>query len=347
MTIEKKKFGGMIATGFDPQTKKKIKLNKNDLAFSHGRSAMIWLVKNENFNSCIMCNYTWPAIPTLMKKLKLKISFFDLFEKKIEEKILKLEGRVLVIIPVFYGFKPWIDYKKLEKKFGNKIFVLIDAAQTAYGHLEYKSPKNGAILSCPHKSLGVNDGGILRFKKINDKQKKNYDLLKREKIFLLIKKNSRILLNSNDSIKEKKGLKISKKLEENWNSFPPKKMSIKSLNKFRSISPLKHRIDRLKNYKYLYKHLKRYFINSKELKLGTPFGYPLLFKKRDALIKILHKDRVFATGLWSNNPYISKKFKNSYYFKKNFLTIPVDQRYDINDLVILVQRVKDALKKIK
>ena len=38
------KFGGMISGDCDHKTKKNLRLNNNHLFFSHGRSAMIWLV---------------------------------------------------------------------------------------------------------------------------------------------------------------------------------------------------------------------------------------------------------------------------------------------------------------
>ena len=44
------------------------------------------------------------------------------YEKSLGKKIQMLDGKVLVIIPVFYGFKPWIDYISLQNKFKNKIF---------------------------------------------------------------------------------------------------------------------------------------------------------------------------------------------------------------------------------
>ncbi len=204
MKIFRQKFGGMICGNYDDKSTKKLHARTNDLHFSHGRSAMIWLVNNSNFNSCLMCSYTWPAIPSLMKKLKLKINFYDLFEKKIQKKIQSMEGKVLLIVPVFYGFRPWIDIEKISKKFKDKIFILIDAAQTAYGHLDYKIPKNGAILSCPHKSLSTNDGAILSFRKLNNNLMMNYNKLKKEYSFTLIKHKTRKLLNSNNLKLEKK-----------------------------------------------------------------------------------------------------------------------------------------------
>ena len=130
-----------------------------------------------------MCAYTWPAIPNLMKKLDLKIDFYDLFEKNIEKRLNKMEGKVLLIVSVFYGFKPWLDLIKLSKKFNKKIYILIDSAQTAYGHLEYSVPKNGAILSCPHKSLSTNDGAVLAISELSKNLLLSYKSLKEKKFY--------------------------------------------------------------------------------------------------------------------------------------------------------------------
>ena len=51
MKIFRQKFGGMICGNYDDKSTKKLHARANDLHFSHGRSAMIWLVNNSNFNS--------------------------------------------------------------------------------------------------------------------------------------------------------------------------------------------------------------------------------------------------------------------------------------------------------
>ena len=347
MKILKQKFGGMISGDYDHKLKKNTRLKKNHLFFSHGRSAMIWLVQNLKFDSCLMCAYTWPAIPNLMKKLDLKIDFYDLFEKNIEKRLNKMEGKVLLIVSVFYGFKPWLDLIKLSKKFNKKIYILIDSAQTAYGHLEYSVPKNGAILSCPHKSLSTNDGAVLAISKLSKNLLLSYKSLKREKNFTIIKNKSRKFLNSNKLNLENKGIQLSKKLEESWQSFPPRKISNKSYKNFLKIDPIEHKSRRIKNYKILSPFMKKRFKKIKNLKLGTPFGYPVLTKKRDHLIKELHKSRVFATKLWFNNNYIINKYPIALKFKKEFLAFPLDQRYKANDLNEMKKRIDIVIKKIK
>lgn len=343
MKIKNIKFGGMIAENCDKKLTKKKLLKNNELPFSHGRSAIIWLVRNNKFDNCLLCNYTWPAIPDLMKKLKLKVDFYDLFEKSIFKKLTKKKGKTLLIIPIFYGFKPWIDYLKLEKKLNNDVHILLDGAQTAFAYNQYKLPKNGSILSCPHKSLGVNDGAVLKINNLSIIQRKDYNLLKRENKFSYYKKISRQLINSGDKKLEKRGLKVSIELEEKWPSIPEKKISIKSLNKLITISQQAHIKERIKNFNFLKKKFEPYKVLPNNLELGCPFGFPMLHKKRDKLLKLLHKQRVFATSLWSKNKHANSRYKNSMIFTKQFLALPLDQRYSLDDLSEMAKRVKKAL----
>ena len=90
--------------------------------------------------------------------------------------------------------------------------------------------------------------------------------------------------------------------------------------------------------------MKEKFTNINNLKLGTPFGYPILTKKRDDLIRELHKRRIFATKLWFNNQYINKNYPIALKFKKEFLAFPLDQRYEATDLDEMKKRINMVLK---
>ena len=45
----------------------------------------------------------------------LEIDFYDLFEKNSEKKLKKMQGQTLLIVSVFYGFKPWLDLLRISK----------------------------------------------------------------------------------------------------------------------------------------------------------------------------------------------------------------------------------------
>ena len=110
--------------------------------------------------------------------------------------------------------------------------------------------------------------------------------------------------------------------------------------------PKKHKKLRINNFEYMKKNLKKIFKPIDKLDPICPFGYPILFKKREKLLKELYKKRIFATSLWDKNKYITKKYKNSYLYKKNFLALPLDQRYSYKDLDEMMMKIKKIVKRI-
>ncbi|MEK9662655.1 MAG: hypothetical protein VW644_13150, partial [Alphaproteobacteria bacterium] len=64
-------------------------------------------------------------------------------------------------MPCLFGDRPWLDVEALAARLGARATVLVDAAQTAFGHLHLAVPANGAVLSCPRKTLDLPDGAVL------------------------------------------------------------------------------------------------------------------------------------------------------------------------------------------
>lgn len=339
------KFGGIIPSEIDKIKITKTKYNSNHLFFSHGRSAMIWLIKNHNFDASILCAYTWPAIPRLMKKYSLKNYFFDFNETKIDKLINSIDGKILVIIPLFYGSRPILNYKKISNKYKDKIHLLLDGAQTSFAHLDYDIPINGSILSCPHKSTSLNDGSILYLKNYNKKMKKNYSNLKEEFRFSEIKKKSRQLMSLNSEIKENKGLSLIKSLEEKWKSDPPMKMNSKNKKKFMYIDEINHKKIRRRNFFYFKKLLNNFLPPIINFKNETPFAYPTLVNNRSSLLKKLHKHKIYATALWYDASINKNNFPKAYEYKKKLIAFPIDQRYSIKDISIMAILIKRLITK--
>ena len=252
MSLElSKRFGGAITLGCDRILSNPRILPNEALYFSHGRAAMIWLLHNAGkFDSAAVCAYTWPEIPNMMKRYNCEIGTYDFMQKDIVDLIKGLPGRCLVIVPVFYGYDPWIDYKSLALELGDKAFVLLDAAQTAFGFDDYSAPSGGAVLSCPHKATAINDGAVLVMDQITESESLEYKRLQAGNQFYLIKKEGRTLLDSGDEKKERKGIELVTQLEETWCSDPPQRMTNKSYRELLYIDADSHAVIRRQNYKY-------------------------------------------------------------------------------------------------
>ena len=189
-----KRFGGTITLGSDPVLPSQRSFPSDFMFFSHGRSAMNWIMHNAGkFQSAAVCAYTWPEIPRMMERHNCVVGYFDFMQKEILGLIESLPGRCYIVVPVFYGFQPWIDYQSLARELGDKAFVLLDAAQTAFGFENYSPPVGGAVMSCPHKATSLNDGAVLVMHQINEKELIEQQGLKPAREFHFIKKQSRKL----------------------------------------------------------------------------------------------------------------------------------------------------------
>lgn len=341
----KKKYGGIIPLGVDPIKKKITKNYSKNLYFSHGRSAMIWLLKNYNFDAAILCAYTWPAIPRLINKYSLKNYFYDFYEKNIDHLIESIEGSILLIVPIFYGSRPLLNYKRISQKYKNKIHLLLDGAQTSFAHIDYAVPTNGSILSCPHKSTSLNDGAILFSKSFNKKMIANYNNLKEGIKFSKIKKKSRKLMSLNNKQKELEGLLLIKSQEEVWKSDPPRKMTNISKKTLFYLDAKKHKLIRRRNFFYLKKLLNDILPPLLDFKKGTPFAYPTIVNNRATFLKKLHNNNVYATALWYDIKLNKKKFPYAYKFSKKLIAFPIDQRYSLKDLKLMAKIIKLSLSK--
>tara|TARA_B100001123_G_scaffold438229_1_gene572672 strand:+ start:4343 stop:5371 length:1029 start_codon:yes stop_codon:yes gene_type:complete len=340
-----KRYGGTITMDCDPLLKTPRSFLKNHLFFSHGRSAMIWLLHNYGpFSSAAVCAYTWPEIPTMMERYNLKIGLFDFGQKEILNVIKSLPRPRLIIVPVFYGFKPWIDYLTLNNEIENNDFILVDAAQTAFGFENYELPNSGAVMSCPHKATALNDGSVLALDDISNEKLLLQKKLESAEAFSSIRKASRLLLNTNDPYKEKIGISLVEKLEEKWPSDPPQKITNKSLIELSLLDKIEHERIRRENYKVLNGLLKDHFTPAVSEKSGVPFAYPLLTNNRDVIIEKLKQKRVFATPLWPNARLNKLEHPKAALFSNQLMALPIDQRYNIDDMENLAKIVLSIIK---
>lgn len=85
------------------------------------------------------------------------------------------------------------------------------------------------------------------------------------------------------------------------------------------------------------------FGNMNELKLKSVYGafmYPLLIQNGAAVRKELQKERIYIPTLWPNVLEECPSNSLEYHYAADILPIPVDQRYEIEDMKYLVEVIK-------
>lgn len=106
---------------------------------------------------------------------------------------------------------------------------------------------------------------------------------------------------------------------------------------------------RRRNYAYLYDQLSGYsnikiLFNKSLLNENIPIGFPILIKDRDNIKIKLREKSIYCPAHW---PILNEKWVNNYQesiqLASNILTLPIDQRYDINDLDRLVYEINNLL----
>ena len=76
---------------------------------------------------------------------------------------------------------------------------------------------------------------------------------------------------------------------------------------------------------------------------NAPFSLPILVENRDEVQGLLAKDGVYAPVLWPISEEAKKVCATSKMMGEEMLSIPIDQRYDWNDMELIAERILKVL----
>lgn len=123
---------------------------------------------------------------------------------------------------------------------------------------------------------------------------------------------------------------------------PIKKMSRLTENLLCAIDYKEIETRRNKNFEFLHKMLGS--INKLNLTLpNAPYMYPLYIEDGEKIRSQLQTKKIYIPTLW---PAVFKRCNErelEYDMAKNILPLPVDQRYDLSDMIYLVNTIKNLI----
>ena len=210
------RFGGELPLGCDRLLRRPQRLPRESLCFSHGRAALVWLLKARGpFRSAAVCAYTCPTVPRLFASLGLRLGFFDHDDPDPTKVVETLPGRCLVLLLAPFGMEPWCSAAGLAGILGDKAMVVIDAAQTAFGHLDFAPPPGGAVLSGPRKAVAIGDGAVLRLGRVLATERRSVATLALPRISAM-RQRARSILAEADEAREREALALLRKSERAW-----------------------------------------------------------------------------------------------------------------------------------
>ena len=123
---------------------------------------------------------------------------------------------------------------------------------------------------------------------------------------------------------------------------PIKRMSKLTENLLHSFDYDMIKNKRTENFRYLHEHLS--CINKLTLDLVEGgYMYPLMIENAEKVRKQLQKKKIYIPILWPSVFSMCKKEEKEYYMADNILPLPLDQRYDINDMQYIIEEILNEI----
>lgn len=307
--------------------------------FLSGRSAFLgtvkYMFKKKNINKieipCFLCK----SIVTTLKKNKINYTFYKI-DKNFNLKP-NLKKNVLTLLVNYFS----INTKNIEKLIlnnKNHSFILDASHVFLNNNFNFKPEKNLSHFYSLRKFSPIIAGGS-SVSNINKKKSLKYEKIFKENINLKNKRQKYFqskhgkINNKFENFMVKEFLKHESIIAQNDNLRIPKILP----NFINTVNWELIRSKRRRNFTHIFKLLKKKFtiVNYNNLqKHVTPLFLILdVGEKRNQLRKYLFSKRIFAPIHWSKIKHINyKNYKIEKKMSENFLSIPIDQRYNLSDM---------------
>ncbi|MEO5949568.1 MAG: hypothetical protein ABIP74_04120 [Candidatus Saccharimonas sp.] len=261
-----------------------------------------------------------------LKKLNIEYALYSI-DKNFE--IIdrpKLKMGEIILYTNYFGMKD--KYANLLSKLYKDSLVL-DCSQAYY----FKPLKTGYTFYSPRKFFGVSDGGLLASDKLLDQ-----DFERDVSSGRIEHLTKRLELGAQAGYSD---FRVNDgKLSDN----PIKRMSVLTQRILSNIDFDMARKKRRKNAVYL--HAKLGSINQLNVDPGAASSlmvYPFLIDNQ-SIREYLITNKVFTALYWPNVLEWCKEDELEYYLSKNLLPLPIDQRYNTDDMEYIIKTLREGLE---
>lgn len=297
--------------------------HENGIALNCGRGALEYLCKAKKIKKLHLPYFLCSSVSNLCKKIGIEYTYYHIdkdFKPLFQHELCDDEWLYVVN---FYGQLNNDYLGDLKKQFDR---IIVDNAQSYF-----QLPVVGVdtLYTC-RKYFGVTDGAFLYTDAQLEREIPRDESFGRMHFLL-----GRYERSANEFYDE---YVANNKL---FATEPVKKMSCLTENLLRGIDGKMIAKKRQNNFEYLNVALRE--IN--ELKLKSVYGafmYPLLIEDGVAIRKILQKEKIYIPTLWPNVMEECNPNSLEYRYAADILPIPVDQRYDKEDMKYLVEVIKSV-----
>lgn len=233
--------------------------------------------------------------------------------------------------------KKWVLYlnyfgicdQNLSKIYNDYENIVIDNS-----HAFYTMPqKDIDTFYSPRKFFGIPDGGYVYPKeKLSDDFKKDVSIQRMDYLLRRIEFSAQA------------GYLEFRKVAKELSNLPIMKMSNLTAYLLKNIQYEHARIQRKQNFIFLHTELAKY----NEIKISenfdslNPLCYPLLIKQGNIKEKLI-KEKIYLPTYWESVKKNVSTESFEYILSERMLALPIDQRYNIDQMRFIVNTLKDIL----
>jgi hypothetical protein len=294
------------------------------IALNTGRNALEYILRIRKYSTIYLPYYTCEVLLEPLKKLNVHYQFYHIDEDLDPIIDFNIDERSCLLYTNYFGLKTE-TVKKLAKEVKN---LIIDNAQAFFC-----KPINGCdtFYSC-RKFFGVPDGAYLNITTtlgLNLKQDQSVDrfshLIKSidiniEEGYADYIKNNNVLCNNEI-----------------------KKMSVLTENILSSIDYEECADIRRKNFAYLDEHLgSENILRINFSAEDVPMVYPLLVEDPSVKQQLINQ-KIFVATYWPNVYEWASDDSYEYFLAKNLVSLPIDHRYSLVDMKMIVKVLKPLI----
>jgi hypothetical protein len=291
------------------------------IALNTARNAFEYVLKVRHYKKIYIPYFTCEVMLEPIKKLKIEYEFYyinqylePLFDYK---KIQPEEG---FLYTNYFGLKD-----KFICDLGIKVSnLIIDNAQSFFSQ-----PLNGVdTFYSPRKFFGVSDGAYLYCnKQINE-------VLEQD---ISYKRMSHLLIRSDENAEL--GYDEFSKNDSSLINQPIKQMSNLTHKILASVDYESVKSKRIKNFEYLHQFLKnRNLLKMEKSNMQVPLVYPF-WTKDVTLKKKLIENKIYCATYWPNVTQWCKEDSIEAQLARELIHLPIDQRYDLKDMINILKYV--------
>lgn len=314
MEQKQKAIGGY----FELELPKGEEYHKNALALNTGRNCLEYILQLRGYKKVFLPYYTCEVILEPFKKLNIDYEFYHINKDFTLKDDIQLQDNEALLYTNYYGLQE--EYtKKLAKKYSTRL--IIDNTQAFY----CLPIKDVDSFNTCRKFFGVSDGAYcFTNKTLNEKFEQDVSF---DRMNFLLK---RIDLGA------EKGYEDFRKQSEALVNMDIRLMSKLTHSIMASIDYDKVKRIRRENFLYLHSVLS----STNELNLclkedDVPMIYPYLINTEGLREKLI-ANKIFVAKYWPNVLAWTKSNDDEYYLTQHLLPLPIDQRYNKDDMKRIV-----------